>query len=88
MSGKTPTNRVGTKNESQAGKKPDSAWKPSVWRGLPARQLPEYPDSAALSAVEEKLHAQPPLVFAGEARQLRRSLAKVAAGGSVFASRR
>ena len=78
---KQPTNQVGNKSDSlksESGAGGD--WHPSVWRGLPARQLPEYPDPQALSAVEEKLHAQPPLVFAGEARQLRRSLAKVAAG--------
>ena len=57
-----------------------SDWTPSAWRGLPARQLPEYPDSDALTAVEGQLRALPPLVFAGEARQLRKALAEVAEG--------
>jgi len=42
--------------------------------------MPAYPDAAALAAVEEQLSAFPPLVFAGEARQLKRALGKVAAG--------
>ncbi len=42
--------------------------------------MPDYPDPAALAAVEEQLAGFPPLVFAGEARKLKRALAKVAAG--------
>jgi 3-deoxy-7-phosphoheptulonate synthase len=42
--------------------------------------VPTYPDPAALKAVEEQLAGFPPLVFAGEARKLKRALAKVAAG--------
>jgi 3-deoxy-7-phosphoheptulonate synthase len=43
-------------------------------------QLPAYPDQAALNAVEKELATFPPLVFAGEARQLRKALGEVAAG--------
>ena len=43
-------------------------------------QLPDYPDEAALNAVEKELASFPPLVFAGEARQLRKALGEVAAG--------
>jgi 3-deoxy-7-phosphoheptulonate synthase len=43
-------------------------------------QVPVYPDAAALEAVEEQLSGFPPLVFAGEARKLKRALGKVAAG--------
>jgi len=42
--------------------------------------MPEYPDQAALKAVEQQLAGFPPLVFAGEARKLKRALSKVAAG--------
>lgn len=50
-------------------------WTPSDWRQLPAMHIPEdYPDSAALAAVEEKLKSFPPLVFAGEARRLKQRL--------------
>ena len=55
-------------------------WNPSSWRGKPIRQVPDYPDPAALAAVERQLAGFPPLVFAGEARKLKRALGKVAAG--------
>ena len=55
-------------------------WSPSSWRGRPIRQVPEYPDPAALAAVEARLKTYPPLVFAGEARNLTASLAQVAEG--------
>jgi len=40
----------------------------------------DYPDPAALSAVEGELSGYPPLVFAGEARTLQSELARVAEG--------
>ncbi|RXF72059.1 class II 3-deoxy-7-phosphoheptulonate synthase [Hansschlegelia zhihuaiae] len=55
-------------------------WSPSSWRKLPIEQSPVYPDPAALAAAEAQLASFPPLVFAGEARKLRRQLAKVAEG--------
>lgn len=55
-------------------------WKPSSWRTKPALQLPNYPDQAALKAVEERLASYPPLVFAGEARALKDQLARVSKG--------
>tara|TARA_R110002073_G_scaffold87364_1_gene207467 strand:+ start:129 stop:1499 length:1371 start_codon:yes stop_codon:yes gene_type:complete len=55
-------------------------WSPSSWRSRPAVQIPDYPDADALTAVERELSVKPPLVFAGEARRLKRQLAEVAAG--------
>ncbi|MFC5067872.1 class II 3-deoxy-7-phosphoheptulonate synthase [Flaviflagellibacter deserti] len=55
-------------------------WTPDSWRSKPIVQVPGYPDEAALAAVETQLATFPPLVFAGEARKLKRNLAKVAAG--------
>jgi len=55
-------------------------WSPSSWRGKPVKHIPDYPDEAALSAVETRLKSHPPLVFAGEARSLTASLARVAEG--------
>ena len=55
-------------------------WLPGNWRNKPILQVPEYPDQAKLEEVERTLSGFPPLVFAGEARALKRSLAKVAAG--------
>jgi 3-deoxy-7-phosphoheptulonate synthase len=55
-------------------------WNPSSWRSKPVQQVPAFPDAAALSAVEAQLAGFPPLVFAGEARKLKRALGKVANG--------
>src|SRR5882672_8107133 len=55
-------------------------WAPDGWRTKPISQVPEYPDQAKLEAVEKKLRGYPPLVFAGEARNLMASLATVAEG--------
>ncbi|GAB5387180.1 MAG: 3-deoxy-7-phosphoheptulonate synthase class II [Alphaproteobacteria bacterium] len=55
-------------------------WTPDTWRTREALQQPDYPDPAALTAVTETLQGYPPLVFAGEARQLKRNLADVAHG--------
>src|SRR5919112_2058138 len=52
-------------------------WTPQSWRQRPAQQVPSYPDPAALQQIEEQLAGFPPLVFAGEARKLKRALAKV-----------
>ena len=50
-------------------------WNPASWRSKPVSQVPVYPDAAAQSRVETKLKSYPPLVFAGEARNLKRELA-------------
>ena len=42
--------------------------------------MPEFPDAKALADVEAQLATFPPLVFAGEARKLKKALARVAAG--------
>ena len=55
-------------------------WSPNSWRSKKALQMPTYPDADKLAAVEEKLKSFPPLVFAGEARNLKSQLADVAAG--------
>src|ERR1700733_13794625 len=55
-------------------------WSPDSWRVKPIEQAPVYADRAALAAVERQLGGFPPLVFAGEARKLKRALGKVAAG--------
>ena len=55
-------------------------WTPDSWRSRPVVQIPEYPDTQALADVEAQLASFPPLVFAGEARNLRKALARVAAG--------
>src|SRR5437879_11133970 len=52
-------------------------WTPDSWRGRPVAQLPVYPDAA-------KLASFPPLVFAGEARNLKKALARVATGDAFL----
>ncbi|MFI4988307.1 MAG: 3-deoxy-7-phosphoheptulonate synthase, partial [Alphaproteobacteria bacterium] len=59
-------------------------WTPDSWRMKPAKQAPHYPDAAALARAEAQLAKYPPLVFAGEARNLKASLARVAAGKSFL----
>jgi 3-deoxy-7-phosphoheptulonate synthase len=55
-------------------------WSKSGWRAKPRVQMPDYPDAAALAAVEQRLASYPPLVFAGEARRLKAQLGEVAEG--------
>src|SRR5260221_873817 len=55
-------------------------WTRDSWRSKPIAQMPEYPDKAALATVERRLARFPPLVFAGEARSLKKALGRVAAG--------
>lgn len=59
-------------------------WTPDSWRQRPVRQMPEYPNAEHLRAVEQRLRTRPPLVFAGEARQLRADLARVAKGDAFL----
>ncbi len=61
-----------------------SAWSPASWRTKPIEQVPVYPDGQALEAVEARLASYPPLVFAGEARKLKKALAGVAEGRSFL----
>ena len=55
-------------------------WSPASWRTKPVQQMPVYKDAQALKAVEAELASMPPLVFAGEARNLQAKLAEVAEG--------
>jgi 3-deoxy-7-phosphoheptulonate synthase len=55
-------------------------WAPGSWRKKTAKHLPSYPNAELLRKAEETLGQMPPLVFAGEARSLKRQLALVAEG--------
>ena len=57
-------------------------WTPTSWREKPVVQMPDYPDAAKLADVEDVLSRVPPLVFAGEARSLKKSLGDVAEGNA------
>uniref|UniRef100_UPI0038CC0897 class II 3-deoxy-7-phosphoheptulonate synthase n=1 Tax=Marinomonas shanghaiensis TaxID=2202418 RepID=UPI0038CC0897 len=53
-------------------------WELTSWREKTALQQPVYPNAEHLAQVEKTLGKMPPLVFAGEARQLKKALAQVA----------
>ena len=57
-----------------------ASWTPDSWTHAEARQMPQYPDQGALDAATRQLSSYPPLVFAGEARELTTELGKVARG--------
>jgi 3-deoxy-7-phosphoheptulonate synthase len=57
-----------------------TSWTPKSWRERPISQVPAYPDAAKLAGAEAQLQKFPPLVFAGEARELKAQLADVAEG--------
>ena len=59
-------------------------WTPESWRNAPIQQLPTYPDAGALADVEKTISGYPPLVFAGEARKLKKALGDVAKGHSFL----
>src|ERR1700694_1551578 len=59
-------------------------WSPDPWRSKPAVQLRDYRNQKWLAEIETQLSTFPPLVFAGEARALKRALAKVAAGDAFL----
>ena len=55
-------------------------WKTDSWRNLKADHQPVYPEPEKLTEVEETLRKFPPLVFAGEVRDLKKALAEVSEG--------
>src|SRR3954471_4266249 len=57
-----------------------TVWSPLSWKDFPAAQQPDWPDPEALGAVVAELSGQPPLVFAGEARNLLDRLGQVSRG--------
>jgi len=59
-------------------------WTPDSWRARPIEQSPAFTDAAALAEVERQLAGYPPLVFAGEARKLKKALGKAQAGQSFL----
>jgi len=56
------------------------SWTPSSWRDFPIKQQPTYQDQDKLKRVEAELASYPPLIFAGEARNLKEDLARVGRG--------
>ena len=59
-------------------------WKIDSWRKLPIKQVPDYNDLAKVKSVEKELSIRPPLVFAEEARRLRKRMADIAEGNAFL----
>lgn len=57
-----------------------SIWTPSSWRAKPIVQQPTYSNLEQVKEVEQQLANFPPLVFAGEIRDLHAKLGKVSEG--------
>lgn len=57
-----------------------NTWTPNSWRKFPIKQQPTYKDKEQLLKTEAELSTYPPLIFAGEARNLREQLAAVGRG--------
>jgi len=55
-------------------------WKTDSWRQYKVKHIPKYSDLNHLADIEKMLQDFPPLVFAGEVRSLKKSLANVAEG--------
>ncbi len=60
------------------------SWSPSSWRDFPIKQQPTYKDLDKLRSIEAEIKTFPPLIFAGEARELKKELAKVARGEAIL----
>ena len=57
-------------------------WTPSSYRARDALQQPKYEDQAEIDAVLRRMEDLPPLVFAGESRNLQSQLANAASGNA------
>lgn len=75
----SPTVTAETKTTSRKGK-----WSLDSWKSMNALQQPEYPDPVELESVLKTLEDFPPIVFAGEARNLEERLAEAAMGNAFL----
>ena len=55
-------------------------WTPGSWRDFPIKQQPAYQDQELLQKIEKELSSYPPLIFAGEANNLKEKLARAGRG--------
>lgn len=58
----------------------ETIWSPGSWREKRALQQPDWPDDGELTSSLKELSALPPLVFAGEAEQLKAAIGEAAQG--------
>jgi len=59
-------------------------WEPNSWQKKKALHQPSYIDSSALNKAIRKMKRLPPLVFAGEVRQLKKDLASCVDGSGFL----
>lgn len=78
---KTP---VGTNHAPPSLAAAGGKWGVSSWKSKKALQLPEYPDESELKSVLKTIESFPPLVFAGEARNLEEKLGEAAMGNAFL----
>lgn len=86
-SSKTPIIPSATASSTQTITKPEKIskeWTVESWKSKKALQLPEYPDQKELDSVLQTLDAFPPIVFAGEARNLEERLGEAAMGNAFL----
>ena len=62
----------------------NNKWAPNSWKEKVAKHQPSYTDEDKLNNALNKIKSFPPLVFAGEARKLERSLAQVSDGNAFL----
>lgn len=62
----------------------NSLWEKESWKSYTLKHIPDYPDNEKLNDVKDTLTNFPPLVFAGEVRSLKRTLASVAEGNGFI----
>ena len=60
------------------------AWSKDSWKSFTAMQQPEWPDREQHAQVLNQIEDLPPLVFAGEIRDLKRLLADAAQGNAFL----
>lgn len=58
----------------------NTGWDRTSWRKFPALQQPNWPDQEKFNRVLAEIAKLPPLVFAGEIRELKKMLGKAVAG--------
>ncbi len=64
-----------------------TAWTPDSWRQHRAAKQPTWPDQEALEETIKKLGRLPPLIYAGEARELKSELARAVRGEALSCRR-
>lgn len=71
---------IDSKHQPDPPKPGDHDWHPESWKAYPARQQPQWADQEEYERVLCEISEQPPLVFAGEVRDLKAQFAQAVRG--------